>query len=179
MERLVAVEADVEVVGIDVVGLDVRDADGRLHARPHEFFGNVAQRRSDHRVGEVDDVVAVRVSHRARHPLPPVEGGATEARLERARVIAVRRESTHSASTWKARNSPSIISNTTTANGSPMITVACCSVEMPPIISMARVSRPVAAAQNIRTHLGPSDSLSVMCEVKCDMTRAPESALVT
>ena len=60
-----------------------------------------------------------------------------------------------------------------------MTIVAFCSVVTPPTVSMARVSSPVATAQNTRIHSGPSESASFRWEVKLDITRAPESADVT
>ena len=49
---------------------------------------------------------------------------------------------------------------------------------MPSTWSIVIVSTPTSTAQKIRDHTGPSCRLSVMREVKFDMTSAPESAEV-
>lgn len=102
-----------------------------------------------------------------------------ELRLDSAFGSDSRADSAQFCSTWNALNNPSMRNTMTTASGRPMMIVAFCSVAMPPIMSIAKVNSPVAPAQKIRTQAGPSDSLSVIRELKCDITSAPESALVT
>ena len=63
--------------------------------------------------------------------------------------------------------------------GSAITSVACCRMVMPPATSMAMVRIPVRVAQKIRSH-GAASSRSPLIRLdRLDMTRAPESALVT
>ena len=88
-------------------------------------------------------------------------------------------ESIAARSTRSAFHSPYITRYITIAKGRPNTIVADCRVGIPPTTIIARVSRPVAIAQKMRIHLGPSFVGSSMVEAKLDITRAPESALVT
>ena len=72
-----------------------------------------------------------------------------------------------------------MMNTSSSESGRPITIVAFCSVDTPPTISIARVSRPVATAQKTRIHSGPSASASLRCEVKFAITSAPESAEVT
>ncbi|MCY1543060.1 hypothetical protein D9M68_788540 [compost metagenome] len=67
----------------------------------------------------------------------------------------------------------------TKENGSTMITVAFCRVGTPPTMSIARVSRPMARDQKMRSQEGASLAGSFSREVKLPSTSAPESAEVT
>lgn len=60
-----------------------------------------------------------------------------------------------------------------------MITVVFCSAEMPLVISIPRVSRPMATDQKMRSQFGASLLMSFSFEVKFPSTSAPESAEVT
>ena len=70
-------------------------------------------------------------------------------------------------------------SRSTKANGSPKMIVVYCRVVMPPITSMATVSRPVADAQRIRCQGAQSCCTSRSLEQRFPITNAPESAEVT
>ena len=74
---------------------------------------------------------------------------------------------------------PAITKKITKLNGSPIITVAFCRAEMPLVISIPRVSRPITTDQKIRSQFGASLLISFSFEVKLPSTSAPESAEVT
>ena len=71
-------------------------------------------------------------------------------------------------------------STSTNANGSPKMIVAYCRARMPPTTSIATVSRPVTAAQRMRSHGGAVVAgRCAASEHRLAITSAPESAEVT